>query len=430
MALLLFFGFHLLSSLALALPVPPVGTASGAVGVLARVFSRSDFSVVLDPTASCATVSGGSPTLRVKARTAVDAVAAVAQYAREQFNASFSWAHTGGSTLGSIQPAGAAWPQPAGGSFSLCRAVPWTYYQNVVQSSYSNVWWNASRWQTEVDWMALHGVNIALAYAGQEALFRQVYMELGLTDADLGAFFNGPAFLSWSRGQGMAGVGGPLPQWWYSSQLTLNEAVVGMMNSVGVAPILPVFQGNVPASLSPLYPQANISDGWLDVFDPLFTKIQDSYMAKLLSAYPNATCFYEGDGLFSSGTPPWADGGSLGGPLAQLDGAAGLTPNPDALKRATAAYNSFAKHDPDAVWVYQSWIWRGFQSDADLAYLAGWLAGAPQGRFFLLDQTAERVPIWTKFGNFSFFGQPFAWLSMNNMGTSLSCSPCVRVPEN
>ena len=42
--------------------------------------------------------------------------------------------------------------------------------------------------------------------------------------------------------------------------------------------------------------------------------------------------------------------------------------------------------------------------------------GAPKGRLFLLDQTAERVPIWQKFNNFSFDGAPFAWLSMNNMG--------------
>ena len=37
----------------------------------------------------------------------------------------------------------------------------------------------------------------------------------------------------------------------------------------------------------------------------------------------------------------------------------------------------------------------------------------------LLDQTAERIPIWTFFNNFSFYGQPFAWLAMNNMGGNL-----------
>ena len=406
-----------------ALPPPPAGTASGALATLSRVFSRdasAAFAVELVAGAACATVSGGGggARVRVAARTAVDAVAAVAQYARAAFNASFAWADAGGTTLGSMPPAGAPLPPPAGGALTLCRRVNYTYYQNVVQSSYSNVWWTAARWQAEVDWMALHGINIALAYGGQEALFRDVYKSLGLGDAALGAFFNGPAFLSWSRGQGQAGVGGPLPAWWYAQQLALNQAVVGMMSAVGVAPVLPVFQGNVPAGLKELFPRANISDGWVDVFDPLFGVIQDRYMAALLAAYPSAmtTSFYEGDGLFASGRPPWGEhGGSFGGARAWAAGAH-VAPSPEARARAAAAYSSFAKHDADAVWVYQSWIWRGFESDSDLSYMSGWCAGVPTGRLFLLDQTAERVPIWAKFNNASFFGQPFAWLSMNNMG--------------
>lgn len=412
-----------LSSFATALPPPPAGTVAGALATLSRVFSRdasSAFSVSLNPGAACARVvsgGGGAQPLRVTARTAVDAVAAVAQYARETFNASFSWAHAGGSSLGSMPPPGVPLPPPAGGELTLCRAINYTYYQNVVQASYSNAWWNATRWQAEVDWMAVHGVNIALAYGGQEALFREVYLALGLNDTQLGYFFNGPAFLAWSRGQGQAGVGGPLPAWWYKQQLELNQGIVVMMNAVGVAPVLPFFQGNVPAGLHALFPSANISDGWLDVFDPLFSTIQDAYMTKLLAAYPNATSFYEGDGLFATGRPPWgSDGGSFGGAKSWAADAAVVAPNPDALARSTAAYKSIAKHDPDATWVYQSWIWRGFESDADLAYLQGWLGGAPPGHLFLLDQTAERVPIWTKFGNFSFSGQPFAWLSMNDMG--------------
>lgn len=215
-----------------ALPAAPTGTVDGALDILTRVFLRSDFSVKLDASAACATVAVavGGAGLNVTARSAVDAVAAVAQFARETFNASFAWAHSGGSTLGSLPAAGSPWPSSAA-PFALCRVVPWTYYQNVVQSSYSNAWWNESRWRAEVDWMALHGVNIALAYGGQEALFRNVYLALGLSDAELGAFFNGPAFLSWSRGQGQAGVGGPLPQWWYAQQLALNQALVGMMRA-------------------------------------------------------------------------------------------------------------------------------------------------------------------------------------------------------
>jgi hypothetical protein len=87
--------------------------------------------------------------------------------------------------------------------------------------------------------------------------------------------------------------------------------------------------------------------------------------------------------------------------------------------RSRAVYQGIAKWDPAAVWVYQTWIWRDYATAHDLAYLQGWLSGPPPGTFFLLDQTAERVPIWSKFGNFSFFGQPFVWLAMSNMGGNL-----------
>lgn len=61
--------------------------------------------------------------------------------------------------------------------------------------------------------MAAHGVNLCLAYTGQEALFQAVYLDLGLNDSQIAASFNGPAYLAWSRGQDMSGVGGALPSW-------------------------------------------------------------------------------------------------------------------------------------------------------------------------------------------------------------------------
>ena len=364
--------------------------------------------------------------LRVVAATAVDAVAVVTAYLGRTLNVSVAWPRAGGVQRDGVPAAPAPLPPPDA-PIVICRVVNYTYYNNVVQSSYSSVWWQDARWEAELDWMAAHGVNIALAYGGQEALFRDVYRDLGLNDSAIGEFNNGPAYLAWSRGQGMAAVGGPLPAWWYASQLALNQRVVAGMVALGITPILPVFQGNVPLSLRVLYPSANISkEGWLDVFDPLFTRIADAYMERLLSAYPGVeTHFYEADGLFSSGTPPWsAPTAAVPAPhntRTQWTASRrnGVAPDPDALARSRAAYQSFAKHDPAAVWVYQSWIWRSFSSDKDLAYATGWLSGPPQGQMLLLDQTAERVPIWAKFGNFSFAGQPFAWLSMNNMGGNL-----------
>ncbi|KAF4392205.1 hypothetical protein F8388_012661 [Cannabis sativa] len=42
------------------------------------------------------------------------------------------------------------------------RPVPWSYYQNSVSSSYSFAWWDWKRWEKEIDWMALQGVNLPL----------------------------------------------------------------------------------------------------------------------------------------------------------------------------------------------------------------------------------------------------------------------------
>lgn len=408
------------------LPAPATGSAPAAVASLARLLSRGDAASLLDirldaGAGACSEVAGGGRggALVVTAPSAVEAVAAVAAFLASAANFSVAWPRAGGVQSAGVPRTGPLPAPAAGAPFRRCRlaALPYSYAQNVVQSSYSNVWWQADRWQAELDWMAAKGVNLALAYGGQEALFRDVYAALGVNDGELGAFFNGPAFLAWSRGQGQAGVGGPLPGWWHAQQLALNQGVVAGMNALGITPVLPSFQGNVPLALRALYPAANISAlGWLDVFDPLFGTIADMYMTRLLAAYPNATHFYEADGLFSSGTPPWA----AAAPTAPPAHAASLAaPNPDAQARSRAAFATMTRHDADAIWVYQSWIWRGMSSSSDLEYVQGWLSGPPPGRMLLLDQTAERVPIWQKWDNFSFGGQHFAWLSMNNMGGNL-----------
>lgn len=56
-----------------------------------------------------------------------------------------------------------------------CR---YRYYQNVCTHSYSFVWWDWARWEQEIDWMALNGINLALAWNGQEAIWQRVCANL------------------------------------------------------------------------------------------------------------------------------------------------------------------------------------------------------------------------------------------------------------
>ena len=36
----------------------------------------------------------------------------------------------------------------------------------MVTASYSSAFWDWRRWEREIDWMALHGVNLPLAFTG------------------------------------------------------------------------------------------------------------------------------------------------------------------------------------------------------------------------------------------------------------------------
>jgi alpha-N-acetylglucosaminidase len=56
-------------------------------------------------------------------------------------------------------------------------------------------------WEEFIDWMALSGVNFALAMTGQEEIAYQVFRRIGVDDEAIRTWFNGPAFLTWSRGQ-------------------------------------------------------------------------------------------------------------------------------------------------------------------------------------------------------------------------------------
>lgn len=45
--------------------------------------------------------------------------------------------------------------------------------------------------------MALNGINLALAFTAQEAIWQRLYQELNLTKNEIDEQFGGPAFLPW-----------------------------------------------------------------------------------------------------------------------------------------------------------------------------------------------------------------------------------------
>ena len=47
------------------------------------------------------------------------------------------------------------------------------FFHLLLEDSFA--WWDWKRWEKEIDWMALQGINLPLAFTGQEAIWQKVF---------------------------------------------------------------------------------------------------------------------------------------------------------------------------------------------------------------------------------------------------------------
>ena len=62
--------------------------------------------------------------------------------------------------------------------FVLTSNDRWRYYQNVCTPGYTFVFWQWPQWEAHIDWMALNGINMPLAFTAQEAIWIRVYQQV------------------------------------------------------------------------------------------------------------------------------------------------------------------------------------------------------------------------------------------------------------
>ncbi|WP_263417685.1 alpha-N-acetylglucosaminidase [Terriglobus albidus] len=162
-------------------------------------------------------------------------------------------------------------------------------YFNYCTFSYTAPWWDWPRWQREIDWMAMHGINMPLAVTGQEAVWQNTLRRFRMEDDEIRAFLCGPAFFAWQWMANLEGWGGPLPQSWIGSHIVLGRQILERERSFGMTPILQGFVGVVPRMLKQKFPEANIQlkPKWCNVFDgtaqldpldPLFRKMGIAFL--------------------------------------------------------------------------------------------------------------------------------------------------------
>lgn len=269
------------------------------------------------------------------------------------------------------------------------------YYFNVVTFGYSMPYWDWSRWEKEIDWMALHGIDMPLALVGYEAILARVWKKFGLTDEEVNSYFVGPAHLPWMRMGNISGVDGPLNEDWHAGQIALQHKILERMKSLGMKPICPGFPGFIPEAFKRLYPALNIVEThWGGAFhnwmispeEPLFSEIGKTFIKEWEKEFGKNE-YYLVDS-FNEMDIPFPKKG-----------------DPKRYKMAArygkTMYESIRSANPKAVWVMQGWMF-GYQRDIwDYETLGALVSEVPDDKMLLLDLAADY--------NRLFWGSEFNW---------------------
>jgi alpha-N-acetylglucosaminidase len=280
------------------------------------------------------------------------------------------------------------------------------YYLNYCTYNYSMSWWDWDRWQKEIDWMAMHGINMPLALTGEESIWSEVYKEMGLKNTDLNSFFSGPAYFSWFWMGNLDAWNGPLSAHWMERQKKMQLQILSTERALGMTPILPAFTGHVPKALKHYYPSAKIKNtnwdaGFEDVDilaaeDPLFDKIGQLFLKKQTAIF-GTNHLYSAD-TFNENVPPSNDSTYLDGITKKI-------------------FASMQTVDPEAKWLMQGWMFHYNKAYWGEKQVSALLHAIPKDRLVILDLYSESHPMWET--AHAYYGRPWIWNMLQNFGGNI-----------
>ena len=245
------------------------------------------------------------------------------------------------------------------------------YDFNYCTFSYSMAFWDWKRWEQEIDWMAIHGINLPLAMVGTDVVWKNVLEELGYTREEINAFIAGPGFQAWWLMNNLEGWGGPNPDSWYERQEELQKRILKRMREYGIEPVLPGYSGMVPHNAKDRL-GLNVADpgrwngyprpAFLQPTDPQFERIAALYYREMTRLYGKAS-YYSMD--------PFHEGGNTSGVDLEAAG--------------KAIWKAMKQANPRAAWVVQAW---GANPRPQM------IRNLPAGDMVVLDLFSESRPQW------------------------------------
>ena len=265
-------------------------------------------------------------------------------------------------------------------------------YLNPCTFGYTMAFWDWERWERELDWMALHGINMPLAMEGQELIWQKVWLSLGLTQAEVDQFSTGPAHLPWHRMGNVNNIDGPLPQHWMDERTALQVKILRRMRELGMKPVAPAFAGFVPQGYKRVNPAAEtFTLLWLPdefktiprstrtfILHPkqadLYREIGKRFISEYKATYGEVS-YYLADTFNELAVPVREE-----------------HRYEDLEQFGKTVYEGIVAGDPAGTWVMQGWCFVYDSKFWDERSVEALLRGIPNDRMIILDYSNDLAP--------------------------------------
>ncbi|WP_353331781.1 alpha-N-acetylglucosaminidase [Bacteroides sedimenti] len=264
------------------------------------------------------------------------------------------------------------------------------YFLNVCTFGYTTPYWDWARWEKEIDWMALRGVNMPLATVASEAIAERVWLRMGLTKKEIREFFTAPAHLPWHRMGNLNKWDGPLSDEWQEDQIKMQHLIINRMRQLGMEPIAPAFAGFVPMAFAQQHPDIKFKHLKWGGFDekynayvlppdsPFFEEIGKLFIEEWEKEF-GKNKFYLSDSFNEMELP--IEKNDVEGKYKLL------------AQYGESIYRSIAAGNPDAVWVTQGWTFGYQHSFWDKKSLQALLSKVPDDKMIIVD-LGNDYPKW------------------------------------
>ncbi len=265
-------------------------------------------------------------------------------------------------------------------------------YLNPCTFGYTMAFWDWSRWERELDWMALHGITMPLALEGQEVIWNRVWRALGLAESEIAAFSTGPAHLPWHRMGNINHFDGPLPESFAEQKRILQRRILDRMRELGMKPIAPAFAGFVPQGYKRLHPEAEeFTLLWLPaefktiprstrtfILHPRQTELYRDIGQRFIQEYKaeyGEVSYYLAD-TFNELSVPVRQGHR----------------DEDLERFGRSIFDSIQAGDAKGTWVMQGWLFVYDAAFWEPEAVAALLRGVPNDRMLILDYGNDLAP--------------------------------------